>query len=188
MKMQFITLSFTISIFFLISACQVPEPQKVYTGEKQFRTTDPSRLYFNNIRSTDYYRKRKTNTEIDLYTHRKLSYVDSRPIIQPILVNNWLENKAYIFIEKNDFKEGWSDTLTVAWSVNDSLGGYYILDNLTRPKMYVFAGQLYEALLSKQELKIKDKKGTFYPIMLEAYDRKAFMITMRDFYRLTEVF
>lgn len=172
----------------LFFSCQSPEPQKQYTGDEQFHTTDPSRLYFNNIRSTQYYRQRKPNTKIDTYRHRKLSFVNDRPILHPMIVNNWLEDEAYIFIEKNDFEKGWSDTLTIQWAVEDSIGGYFYLDVPTRPKMFEFSGYIYEAMREGKKLAAKDREGNFHEILEESKDRQAFFATMRDFYRLTEVF
>lgn len=184
---QFIVFGFLTAAFTGLS-CQGPEPQKVYTGEEQFRTTDPSRLYFNNIRSTQYYRKRKPNTKMDLYRHRKLSFKDERPIIHPVIVNNWMEDEAYIFIEKNDYKGGWSDTLTVRWAVEDSIGGYFYLDVPSRPNMLEFSGKVYEALRKGRQMAAKDREGNFIPIFEDSADRMAYQATLRDYYRLTEVF
>ena len=178
--------SFFVCLLF-ISACTSPEPQKEFTGDRQFRTTDPSRLYFNNIRSTDYYRNRKPGTRIDLYRHRKLSFKDDRPVLHPVIVNNWMKDEAYIFIEKNAYRNGWSDTLTVRWSQGDTLSGTYELPLGTRPAMYEFAGKIYGAMKDKQQLQVKDKFGNFTPILSDGTDRSAFQMVMRDYYKLTEV-
>lgn len=179
-----------ISLLFLLgaAACISPEPQKEFTGDRQFRTTDPSRLYFNNIRSTAYYRERKGNTRIDLYRNRKLSFVNTRPILHPIIVNNWMKDEAYLFIEKNDYRYGWSDTLTVEWAHNDSIGGYYTLPLGTRPAMYAFAGRIYDGLQRGQSLRVKNREGKYVPILQNLTDKNAFQTVMRDYYRLTEVY
>jgi hypothetical protein len=184
--MRYIQIIFSISILF--AACTSPEPQKEFTGDRQFRTTDPSRLYFNNIRSTSYYRSKYKPANADLYRNRKLSFNNKRPIIHPVIVNNWMSDEAYIFIEKNEYLEGWSDTLTVRWSQNDSIGGEYLLPIPSRPEMYAFAGKLYAAMKEGKDLETKNAKGEFVPLLKNQEDRTAFQVTMRDYYRLTELF
>lgn len=183
-------MKFLVPVFLFLSAftaCTSPEPQREFTGDKQFRTTDPSRLYFNNIRSTDYYRERKPGTRIDLYRHRKLSFKDDRPVLHPVIVNNWMKDEAYIFIEKNPYRNGWSDTLTIRWSQGDTLSGYYELPLGTRPAMYEFAGKIYGAMKDKQTMEVKTAKGNFVPILRDGNDRSTFQMVMRDYYKLTEV-
>jgi len=184
--MRYIQIIFSISLLF--GACNSPEPQKKYTGEKLFRTTDPSRLYFNNIRSTAYYRKKSPHSETDMYRNRKLSFNNQRPIIHPIIVNNWMSDEAYIFIEKNEYLGGWSDTLTIRWSIEDSIGGKYLLPIPSRPEMYELAGKLYAAMKEGQLLEVKDAEGEFVPLLENQQDRSAFQTTMRDYYRLTELY
>lgn len=182
--MRYILIIFSISILFV--ACNSPEPQKEFIGDSQFRTTDPSRLYFNNIRSTHYYRKKRPNSHTDLYRNRKLSFNNKRPIINPIIVNNWMSDEAYIFIEKNEYIGGWSDTLTIRWSVKGNIGGEYLLPIPSRIEMYELTGKLYGAMKEGQKLEVKDAKGDFVPLLENQQDRSAFQTTMRDYYRLTE--
>lgn len=184
--MKFLGIIFPILLLF--TACASPEPQKEFTGDHQFRTTDPSRLYFNNIRSTHYYRTKYKPANSDLYRNRKLSFDNKRPIIHPVIVNNWMSDEAYIFIEKNEYTKGWSDTLTVRWSENDSIGGEYLLTVPSRPNMYAFAGKLYAAMKEGKTLEAKDAKGNFAPVLEIQQDRSAFQTTIRDYYRLTELY
>lgn len=184
--MRYIQIIFSISLLF--AACSSPEPQKEFVGDRQFRTTDPSRLYFNNIRSTHYYRSKYKPANADLYRNRKLSFDNKRPIIHPVIVNNWMSDEAYIFIEKNEYTGGWSDTLTIRWSVEDSIGGEYLLPIPSRPEMYELSGKLYAAMKEGQKLEVKDAKGEFIPILENQQDRSAFQTTVRDYYRLTELY
>ena len=78
--------------------------------------------------------------------------------------------------------------MTVRWSQNDSIGGEYLLTVPSRPEMYEFAGKLYAAMKEGKKLEAKNAKGEFAPILENQQDRTAFQVTMRDYYRLTEVF
>ncbi len=169
----------------LFYACERPKPQKVFTGEKQFRTTDPSRLYFNNIRSSNYYKKRIPNTKVDTYRHRKFSYTDKRPILYATIINRWMEEEAYVFIEKNDYP-AFTDSLVIQWK-KDSLAGEYVLDRFTKENQFEFAGRLYESIAQKQKLQLLLSNDETTPIFTEIKDQQAFLATMRDYYELIEV-
>ena len=186
LKLQIIKNAPFIIIFLLIVGCEGPEAQKAFTGEQQFRTTDPSRLYFNNVRSSYYYNRRKPNTKIDLYTLRRFARDRNRPILYPVIVNNWMQDEAYIFIEKNDY-EAFGDTLIIEWK-SDSLQGELALALFNKKNQFEFAGKLYEALTEQHELKLKKPNGGLVPIFENQLDRSNFITTMRDYYRLTEVF
>jgi hypothetical protein len=175
-------------ILLLFTSCTSPKPQKEFISDRQFRTTDPSRLYFNNIRSTHYYRKKNQHSNSDLYRNRKLSFNNQRPIIHPLIVNNWMSDEAYIFIEKNEYIGGWSDTLTIRWLENDNIGGEYLLPIPSRPEMYAFAGKIYAAMKEGKTLEAKNAKGIFVPLLENQQDRAAFQTTLRDYYRLTELY
>ncbi len=179
---KYFTLGLIVLFYF---ACEpnIKTP-KVYTGEKEYRTTDPSRLYFNNIRSTSYFRKRKPNTRIDMYTLRKFSRTNKRPILYPMIVNNWMQDEAYLFIEKNDYV-AYADSLIVRWE-KDTMSGQFFMDVPSKKKQYHFAKNLYDCIRSKQALFIKTKTNDFVPVFKNVEDRMNFMTTMNDYYRLTE--
>jgi len=167
--------------------CQQPEAQKEFTGKEQFRTTEPSRIYFNNMRSSYYYREQQPNTRIDLYRFRKFANATDRPLLSPIIVNNWMEDEAYIFIRKNEFEQGFSDTLTVKWeSPADS--GYYYLPLANKENQYQFAGQLYESLQKRHRLLVKNQAQKFVPLFDDYNDKQQFRTVLKDYYRLTEVY
>lgn len=176
-------------IFFLETSCQHPQPPKEFTGNELFHTTDPSRLYFNNIRSTYYYKQRQPNTRIDIYKFRKLKQTRKEPLIQPKIVNNWMQDEAYIFLETNDYIGGFSDTLTVKWQSNrDTTNGYYYLTLANKENQYQFARNLYESLKEKHYMEVKTKKNGFVPIFEDYAEQNNFRTTLNDYYRLTELY
>jgi len=172
-------------VFFCLISCErVPEP-KQFSGNPLYRTTDPSRLYFNNIRSNSYYRQRKTNTKIDIYKYRKLKISRKEPLIQAKIVNNWLQDEAYIFIDKNDYVGGFSDTLTVQWQA-DSTSGYHYLALANKKNQYDFAQAIYESIEARHSLSVKTLKNGFVPVFDNREERVNFRTTLNDYYKLTE--
>jgi len=172
------------SIFWM---CRQPEGQKEFTGKEQFRTTEPSRIYFNNVRSSSYYSQRQAGTRIDTYRLRKLANATDRPLLTPLIVNNWMEDEAYIFIRKNEFEQGFSDTLTVKW-LSQADSGYYYLPLANKENQYQFAGQLYESLQQKHRLYVKNEAQEFVPLFDDYNDKQQFRTVLKDYYRLTEVY
>lgn len=181
------SLSYIVTIFglFFLCFCDVPEATREYISDRQFRTTTPSQLFFKNIRSSSYNVQRKEDTKIDRYTLKKFSRTADRPILYPVIVNNWLEDEAYIFIEKNNYPD-FSDTISVRWE-SDTTAGQFDIHHFNRPNQFEFAGQLYEVLLRNYQIYVKNSRGQWVPLFAENYDRNNYLITLRDYYQLIEV-
>jgi len=165
--------------------CESNKPPKAFNGERQFQTTDPARLYFKNIRSVAYYRTRKLHSEIDIYQVRKFSRTDKRPIIYPQILDNWLDNEAYIFVEKNAFPK-FASPLTIK-AESDSLSMTFDIDIFNKKNQYEFATNIFNSLKKGQELSVKTKEEAFVPIFQNYQDKSNFLMTMRDYYSLIEL-
>ncbi len=61
--------------------CQQNSTSTAFSGNPKYKTTDPARLYFNNIRSIAYYKTRKPHSKIDIYQLKKKAQTVDRPII-----------------------------------------------------------------------------------------------------------
>ncbi len=180
---------FSLSVFLIvmIHACQpAPSEQGIKSaGQSRFSTTPPSHLYFKNIRSTFYELTTQPGTRIDLYRYRRFSQTTDRPILYPLIVDNWMEDEAYLAIRPNDYEGGFSDTLQVFWSASDS-SGVYRLESARWEDQYRLAMQLDESLKQRHKLEIRTSEGRIVPIFETRGDRDHFQTTIRDFQRLTE--
>ena len=177
------------TVIFWIS-CEQPEAQKVFTGDKQFRTTDPSRLRFHNVRSVYYYRERAKNTKMDIYQLRKFEISKDRPLLIPLIINNWMQDEAYLFFENNLYPH-FTDTINIKYqqiSDSTSIEGEYALTLRNKKNQYEFGGKLFESLQRGDDLFMKNSKGEYVPIFDYSKDRSAFITTIKDYYRLTEVY
>jgi len=179
---KYIYLLLCISFFL---ACESNKSPKKITGDRQFQTTDPSRLYFKNIKSVAYYRTRKRHSEIDIYQVRKFSRTNKRPILYPQILDNWLDNEAYIFIEKNAFPK-YASPLTIK-ATKDTLSTIFEIDIFNKKNQYEFVENIYQALKNRAELSVKTKEESFVPIFQNYQDKSNFMMTIRDYYRLIEL-
>ena len=183
---------FWIVIFPLLfwMSCEQPEAQKKFTGDKQFRTTDPSLLRFNNLRTVYYYRERPKNTKLDIYKLRKFTMTKKYPLLIPVIINNWMEDEAYLFFENNLYPY-FTDTITVkCQTMTDSstTEGIFELALRNKQNQYEFGGKLFESIQKGHNLFIKNSKNEFVPFYNDLSDQSAFRMTILDYYRLTEVY
>lgn len=171
-----------ISFMFLHCSVQ-PNPDKEHVPNERFKTTQPSRLYFNNMRSVSYDSERKGASKMDVYQLRSFSKTKDRPIIYPAIVDNWMKDEAYVFVQQNDY-DAFADTLRVFWSKGEEEG---VLE-LLRPTMLEqqsFATSIYEKLAEGNDLRVATTSGT-QAIFKDRQDRNNFMTVMKDYYRLIE--
>lgn len=178
--------------FFLLStlivgACggEGPPPAEDAGPKTIFHTTPPSQLYFKNIRSTSYYSERKKHSEMDIYRLRKFSTTRKRPILYPLIIQNWLEDEAYLFVEPNDYLYNFADKLPIRW-LEEGKEQQLTLPYRGKEEELAFAEAIYQALLAGHQLEIKVIDHGWVPLFKDGGDRQHFLITMRDYLRLTE--
>lgn len=178
-----------LTVILILGACagrqDIPDAQPEGEAWTIFHTTPPSQLFFKNVRSVYYYHERRHGKEADLYRLRKWAMTRKRPILYPVIVNDWMKDEAYLFLEPNDFEGGFSDDFRIALA-GDTTGQQWALELRTVENQLAYAEVLLEQLKKEQELVILDAKGTWRPFMSESKDRLHFMITMTDYLRLTE--
>ena len=151
-------------ICLLFVACLQKEEPKPFVGDKTFYTAAPNLLYFKNVRSSYYYRSRKPNSKKDLYDFRKFERTSKRPVLLPRIVNNWLEDETYIFLERNKFP-GFADSLVVLSGLPaDSSSQRIRLAIPTKKAQYEFAVAMYEEILAGRSLFILSKEEEWLPL------------------------
>jgi len=173
-----------ILVIGLVLACSSPAPEPVSEGDPAFRTTDPSRLFFQNVRSASYYLERPKGTALELYRHRRFSQTAKRPLLIPIIVQAWVKHEAYLFIRPNDFPQI-HQPLTVRWQYQDESAEISMTEG-TRSDQFQFANDLYASVRAGHNLELLKQDSSYTPILTSRAERSAFLATVRDYYRLTE--
>lgn len=177
-------LSITGFLIGWLAAC-TPADESPALAEGRFRTTQPSHLYFKNIRSSSYRQHTPANTRLDLYRLRTSVDTERRPILHPVIVDNWMADEAYLQLEPNAYGGGFTDTLRVTWrSERDS--GQFELVRRDWPNQFQFAQRLYEGLRAGQRFRIQTADGSYAPLLQENTDRQNFLTTLRDYNKLIE--
>ena len=168
----------------LLSCGDISSKRIVNDSKSQFRTNDPSKLYFKNIKSTAYFSTTVEPNRMEKYTYRKFDKGDEQPNLYPVIVNNWMEDEAYIFLEKNDFPD-WADPLTI--QVKADTATYEIeMHRAGKEHQFDFAEKLFQNIKAKNDLSVKTKDGTFLPFLENYKNRIYYMTVMKDYYRLIE--
>jgi len=168
----------------LLKSCAPPQPQREFSGDKTFRTTQPSRLFFANTRAHTYYRNRPKGTDLDVYRFRKFQHTRKRPMLIPIIVDAYLKDEAYLFIEANKYPD-LSDPLTFEVKSKTQTDTFR-LDLPSRKAQLEFATDLYEAVLNGHHIGVMVRDTGFHPILEKRAERAAFQAVVKDYYRLTE--
>lgn len=175
-------MSVSIAILLFTACDQVREPRHA-EGKKHFHTTAPSRLFFKNMRSF-YYQAEETPEKMDRYQLRKIQKDSDDLIFIPVILDNWLEDEAYIRVQPN-FEYPSGDTLTIYWSAGRQ-EGTYTLSAAQNQDHYDFAKQLYESLLAGHQLWMLDEDRQKLLVFTDQADRANYITTLRDYYKLTE--
>ena len=168
----------------LFVKCSSPQPQRAFTGDKVFRTTQPSKLFFANTKAHNYYRKRPPGTDLDVYTLRKFKVTRRQPMLMPIIVDAYLKDEAYLFIEANKFP-GITDPLTIRIET-ETTKDTFSLELPTRKAQLEFATDLYEGILNGRRVEVLVHDTVFVEIYKKRTERAVFQTVFTDYYRLTE--
>lgn len=179
---------FYASLFLLgLSLISCSEPTKPTSTDSAFYVKDPNYLYFKNMRAY-YYEESKgpgenSNTRMNIYKLRKFSTAKDRPILFPLLIDNWIQDEAYLFLESNDYPI--LDPITINTVVNtDTL--QFQLDQGKPQQQWEMAQQIASFLEADQPVFILDTARQSVPIFADANDRLNFLTTIKDYRRLTE--
>ncbi len=176
--------SIIIISLLIASACNPDKNKPIEEGKLIYTTNDASKLFFRNVRAGYYDKQTLELAKIDVYRMRNRNLTEDYPVLNLALVNNWLEDEAYIIMEPNSYYSV-GDTIKVTWKA-DSLGQQQIdfiygnKDNHTR-----FADKVYQNLGTLQTMEIHSGAES-WPLFNRNEDRETFRKTMVDFYRLVQ--
>jgi len=175
-----------ILILLLLAGCKIDREKEVDRSKFQFKIGADANLFFRNVRKI-YYDRSSPDGTWQAYRFSDRYTGNDRPVIEPVIVINWLQDEAYLLIDVNDLL-GEEDMISVTLSdAHTNKTDTLYLNQRGRERMLEFGSKLYEAIQANQKVAVKSK-GEFVPIFTDEMDREAFRITVSDFYRLTRVF
>lgn len=166
-------------------SCRADAPPD-QTQASRFRTSSPSHLYFKNTRSFYYAQSRWKDTRMDRYLLRALEAPDRRPLIIPVILDNWMEDEAYLFFEAPPGHL--LDSCRISWRPEESreAQGTYRLREPTPAGYSRLALDLYGSLRKGHSLEIQNPDSTFSPLFADSGQRTAFFTVLRDYFKLID--
>lgn len=172
-------------VFVVLCCCNNPsKPAHSKKPRQQFRTTAPSRLYFKNMRSFYYEQSTESDTRIDLYTLKKFSAAGVRPLLVPVIADNWLEDEAYIILN-DDNRNPINDSFRLRFEYNQQVDTLILVksDIFTQ---YQLAKTLYQRLKQGHKVSTYTSNKIWEPVFENQADKANFLKVMNDYYQLIE--
>jgi hypothetical protein len=171
-----------IFIIILTSACSNSQQQSDSTSSS-FRTTAPSLLYFKNMRSIYYEMEELKGSRIEMYQLKQFRKDTEKPILYPVIANDWLNDRAYLLLKTNDFIHGFGEPLAVRIVEQDKL---ISLASPSPQDQYEMATLIYEALRAGHSLEVTGADEVAYPLFDDNLDVNHYLATFKDYLRLIE--
>ena len=178
---------FAILFLQIISACTQPAADATNQPNPFFSTTPPSRLYFKNMRSYYYQQRTMPHTRTDLYTLKTLPAQVDYPMLIPIIADNWMQDEAYLLLQRNNHPAWATDTVRFRWQDPQS-GQYGFIDwsENTMRAQYELAETIVQQLSVGHKLSIIQADSSSIPVFEEKEYIANFLKTMADYKNLTE--
>lgn len=170
----------------VLSACTIDGDKKIDRSKFTFKTGSDTQLFFKNVRQSYYELEENEAAKFQVFRFLKRSTETTKPIFNLAIVNNYLNDEAYLLLEPN---EAAGDIPFTIISTNDSTRASrnIVLEAQNRETTLNFTADIYDDMKSgnKFQLSIGD---SLVDILDNQPEREAFRITVSDYLRLTRVF
>lgn len=182
--MKFSSLLFPL-VFILLFSCQPVAKTPAPPADVRFRTTPPSKLYFNNIRSTAYTMTSDEVTQAHQYQLRKWPDTGTTPFLLPVIVDNWLHDQAYLQLNWIPTNEQPTLPFRIR-AFSHSAEQYFSIEDWTWKSQHDLGQQMYLALLKGQQLQLVKADSTQVLLFGDDETKSLFRTTLQDYQNLTE--
>ncbi|MEL7422548.1 MAG: hypothetical protein AAFN81_06135 [Bacteroidota bacterium] len=156
--------------------------------DTRFQTTDPSRLYFNNIRSSNYNTQDFPQRYSKSYTLNNWPDTASTPFLVPTIIDYWLYDQAYLELNWQSLPANIS--LELPWTLvctSETKTDTVLMEGKRWDQQFEFAAAIHAAILEpKQELALLLSDSIRVPVMQDSEVRRLFRLTWRDHQALAD--
>lgn len=179
---------FVVLFLLIISACGQPSADAAKQPNPFFSTTPPSRLYFKNMRSYYYQQRTMPQTRTDLYTLKTLPTQADYPMLIPIIADNWMQDEAYLLLERNNHSAWPADTVRFRWQDPQSgQHGFINWSENTMRAQYDLAEAIAQQLALGHKFSIIQADSTVIPVFEEKEYIANFLKIKTDYEGLIEL-
>jgi len=150
----------------------------------EFFVTDASRIYFKNLRQSNYDIERRQDAKMDLFRYDKRVMDTTQNSLNAALILNRSKDAAYLYLEPQGLLKQ-ENPLEVRWQKpngNKDENSFYQGDRFSH---FQFVEEIFPLLDADEEVKFEAKVGDrWFPILTSFQERDALRITLKDYYRL----
>ncbi len=170
----------------MLVQCAVDNKKIIDPDQPQFDTTDPSELFFKNVRALYYDKEENQAGKLEIFRiKRNAASVDSTAL-NVVIVLNWRLDQAYVLIESDGLLAG-ERVVTLVWEdEQEGDRGSAAFDLNDKNSQFTLASTIYGYILKRYNLYYLEN-GKKRPLLASKEAREAFRITMFDFYNLVEL-
>ena len=170
-----------------LAACNLDKDTQVDDKKAKFTTSDPSELFFKNVRQIYYDQEEMAAAKLNVFRLGDRSQAEDYPVINLAIASNWRYDEAYLLVEPNAYLEE-LDSIRVTWKdpANQHEGTYRWARG-NKEAQFTFASQLYRSVQRGHQLYVTNARGEQEKLLDRYDDREAFRKTMFDYYRLVDL-
>ncbi len=174
--MAFLTLTLGLSFFF------APQPKPIDWDNISFSTTSSSLLYFKNVRSYYYNISPDEKAPFVLYRLKRRIRDSSRHYLQFIIVNNPLQDEAYLFAELSPVSKKYP-ALSVRFNNNEVFELPALLKNEDH---YRLGAKVFNHLINNEKMYLCSGPDTLTELFAEKKTNLSAEIILEDYFKLTD--
>ncbi len=170
-----------------LSSCNLDKDTQVDDKKAKFTTSDPSELFFKNVRQIYYDQEEMAAAKLNIFRLGDRSQAEDYPVINLAIASNWRYDEAYLLVEPNVYLEA-LDSIRVTWKdVANQQEGIYRWARGNKEAQFAFASQLYRSIQRGHQLYVTSPQGEQDKLLDRFDDREVFRKTMFDYYRLVNL-
>ena len=160
-----------------VASCQLAVSDRVSLDDFDFSTTDPSELFFKNVRQSDYELEERTEARMNVF---RISPSTRGSLgLYPAIIHHWALDKAYVWLEPGS-------TLPQQFELDIQLPSSakkLRFDGKSPMNHAEVATEIFHAILDNGTISIEGREL----MPAGSPDRENFRIVLNDYYRLVEL-
>ncbi|MGB3848509.1 MAG: hypothetical protein WA958_00965 [Tunicatimonas sp.] len=170
-----------------LAACNLDKDTQVDDRKAKFTTSDPSELFFKNVRQIYYDQEEMAAAKLNIFRLGDRSEAEDYPVINLAIASNWRYDEAYLLVEPNAYFEE-LDSIRVTWkNAETQQEGRYRWARGSKEAQFKFASQLYRSIQQGHQLTVTNRQGQQEKLLDRYDDREVLRKTMFDYYRLVDL-
>jgi hypothetical protein len=169
-------------LIILLAACTSDADRRIDREKLEFETTDESKLYFKNVRQSDYDLVEMESAGINIFRAKSRTVEANYPLLTLAIAHNWRIDRCYLFLEATESMPKEAFDLIIVDEKGEKKEIKYATEDHIDEKSKVVV-DLYTAIQDGKKIFWKSDTSEV-EILDKPEDREAFRITALDYYKM----